>query len=143
MMLYTVQNTSMGNLEQRHITHSVHLPVDLNDTDLLKPKIPQKPSLDAQQPTQMTYMLFKFRLYNLCSSICAQIFGPRPPSYSAITALDLEISREQDAWNARYLSDSRNGSVFVHHVVHLNILYSFSHQLTLLLHRPAFTNTPV
>lgn len=31
----------------------------------------------------------------------------------------------------------------MHHVVHLNILYSFSHQLTLLLHRPAFTNTPV
>ncbi|KAK5018770.1 hypothetical protein LTR16_001043 [Cryomyces antarcticus] len=136
MMLYTVQNSCMGNVDVHCIQQSVRLPANVNDDQLVGETVPP----DSDGPTQMSYILFKFRLYNLCSKICENMFGPRQPSYRAIMILDQEIAREQEDWNARYLADSQSGPLPVHQVVHLNILYGYSHQLFLLLHRPAFTN---
>lgn len=141
MMLYTIQNTAMGNMDSQRLQHQVHLPADVNDIDLMADKI----CLSSVGATQMSYVLFKFRLYSISSGICQQIFGPVKPSRDIVRALDHEITSEQRSWDTKYLSDSSEEVLPIHHIVNLNILYSYSHQLLLLLHRPFFnrelTNT--
>jgi hypothetical protein len=133
-MLYTIQNTSLGILDPRSIPNDVKLPANVNDSDLMDGG--RAPTIES--PTQMSYLLFKFRLYKLSSQISQEIFAPRPPSYQSIMALDQEISHEQEAWAESYASHSVGGPLPVHHVVQLHILYGYSHQLRLLLHRPLF-----
>jgi hypothetical protein len=85
----------------------------------------------------MSYLLYKFKLYGICSRICDKLFSADGlPSYDAITAFDGEISAQQDEWNIKYVSDTRHSNLPTHHAVHLNILFGYSHQLFLLLHRP-------
>ena len=136
MMLYTIQNTALGNMDSQRLQHQVRLPADVNDVDIIPDKV-RSPSVRA---TQMSYMLFKFRLYNISARICQQIFGPVRPSRDVVRALDHEITLEQQAWDKKYLSDSQEEVLPDHHIVNLNILYGYSHQLFLLLHRPFFNH---
>lgn len=136
-MLYTMQNTTMGVIDRFPINYDVGLPADLNDSDLTEAIVPITLST---APTQMTYMLFKFRTYDICSKICDVIFGHQTPTYEWIMGLEQDIFVQQDKWNARYLSDCESSDMPVHHTVHLNILYGYSHQLMLLLHRPILIN---
>ncbi|KAI9818762.1 MAG: hypothetical protein M1827_007582 [Pycnora praestabilis] len=137
MLLYTIQNTSLGNMDPQRLQHQVRLPADVNDVDIHPDGI-RSPSVG---PTQMSYILFKFRLYNISARICQYIFGTSEPSRAVVRALDHEITLEQQAWDDKYLADSREEALPVHHFVHLNILYGYSHQLFLLLHRPFFTRS--
>lgn len=134
MMLYTIQNTSLGNLDPQRLVNHVRLPADANDVDIT----PDGAQVRSAGPTQMSYILFKFRLYNISARICQEIFGISEPSRATVRALDREIAAEQETWDERYLSDCRTETLPVHHLVHLNILYGYSHQLYLLLHRPFF-----
>lgn len=138
IMLFTIQNTSMGYLDQRVISHNVKLPMDANDADLSR-ESPQ--SSDMQSPTQMSYILHKFRLYDICARICSGVFGAAMLSYDSILALEQKIHREQATWESRYALDSQSCELPAYHRVHLNILYSYSHQLLLLLHRPCIIRT--
>jgi hypothetical protein len=144
MMLYTIQNISMGNFEQRHIKADVQLPANINDEDLTDLEASDNShsiaSISVDAPTEMSYVLFKFRLYHLCSKVCNQIFGPTQPTYSAVIQCDAEIAAEQDSWTDRYLTESQNVNMLTYHHVHLNILYGYSHQMSLLLHRPVLLN---
>jgi hypothetical protein len=132
-MLFTIQNTSMGYLDHRVITHNVKLPMDANDIDiedgfaLLSGTHP---------PTQMSYILHKFRLYGICTKICQGVFGQTTPSYDSILALEREIHHEKTGWEARYASEDQSYTLPPYHKVHLSILDAYSHQLMLLLHRP-------
>jgi len=136
MMLYTIQNTALGNMDPQRLQHQVRLPADVNDVDIT----PDKIRFPSNGVTQMSYILFKFRLYNISARICQQIFGPVKPSRDIVRALDHEITLEQQSWDTKYLSDSREKPLPVHHIVNLNILYGYSHQLVLLLHRPSFNH---
>jgi hypothetical protein len=131
IMLYTVQNTSMGCLDLRVITNNVCMPRNVNDTDLLG----TGPS-SSTGATQMSYILHKFRLYEICSKICTSIFNSTSPSYEAISSLDQEISQAQEHWKLDYATHSQHTPLLAHHKVHLDILYGYSDQLILLLHRP-------
>jgi hypothetical protein len=136
IMLHTVQNTAMGHLDLRSIANTVNMPANVNDMDLVAGIVAR----ESESPTQMSYILYKFRLYDLCSRICGQLFGHSPcSSYQTIVALDDEIAREQELSNTRYLSDSQNGPIPTYHAVHLNILHGYAHQLFLLVHRPVFS----
>ncbi|KAM6515738.1 hypothetical protein FALCPG4_013951 [Fusarium falciforme] len=130
-MLYTIQNTTLGNLDSAFTPSSVKPPLDVNDDELVAGfEVP----VSRNGPTQMSYLLLKFDLYGLCTRICSEIFGSlRAPSYDAIQALDSEISALQEVLNYKYLFDT---TLPVHHAVQLNVLFGYSHQLTLLLHRP-------
>ncbi|RSM03751.1 hypothetical protein CDV31_010370 [Fusarium ambrosium] len=110
---------------------SVKAPLDVNDDELVAGfEVP----ISRNGPTPMSYLLLKFDLYGLCTRICSEVFGSlRAPSYDAIQALDSEISALQEVLNYKYLFDT---TLPVHHAVQLNILFGYSHQLTLLLHRP-------
>ncbi|KAH8434333.1 Zn(II)2Cys6 transcription factor [Aspergillus melleus] len=90
MMLYTIQNTCLGNLAPFIVENNVQLPADVEDTDII-PEILHEPSSRQRQPTKMSYILFKFRLYALASSICTLSSGTSAPSLSEIQALDYQI----------------------------------------------------
>jgi hypothetical protein len=126
----------MGNLDPRSIPNDVKMPANVNDSDL--PDGDLFPTINS--PTQMSYLLYKFRLYKLCSRISQEIFGSQQPSYQAIMALDQEITREQEGWADCYASHLVGGPLPMHHIVQLHILYGYSHQLRLLLHRPVFSH---
>jgi hypothetical protein len=136
-MLYTIQNTSMGHLDPRSIPNDVKMPANVNDGNLTDGGV--YPT--TEMPTQMSYLLYKFRLYKLCTRISNVIFGSRQPSYQSIMTLDQEIGREQEAWAECYASHSIGGPLPVYHVVQIHILYGYSHQLRLLLHRPIFSRS--
>jgi hypothetical protein len=136
-MLYTIQNTSVGSLDPRGLPTDVAMPANVNDSDLVDGRIVSNAS-----PTQMSYVLHKFALYNLCSRLCADIFGTQRPSYDMIMDLDQSITNEQQKWNTSFLLDTQHGSSLpLHHLVQLNILNGYAHQLLLLLHRPVLMNT--
>ncbi|KAF7864294.1 uncharacterized protein EAF02_010262 [Botrytis sinoallii] len=138
MMLYTIQTTALGITDSFWTCkNTVRLPADVNDTDITLTDI-QTPS---PGPTQMSYLLFKFQLYDLASAICRETFTSSTPSARAIKDLDAQICAAQELWDKRYASHSSRAPVPTHHVVHLHILYGYSHQLFLLLHRPFFAQS--
>ncbi|CAH0028549.1 unnamed protein product [Clonostachys rhizophaga] len=130
-MLYTIQNTTLGNLDSTPTPSSANPPLDVNDDELVAGI-----EIHASRggPTQMSYLLLKFDLYRLCNRICSETFGsPHPPSYNQILDLNSEISAFQEMLNCKYLFSSTQP---MYHAAHLNILFGYSHQLVLLLHRP-------
>lgn len=138
MMQYTIQNTFLGSPDpSRHIKYDVRLPVDVNDVDITLSGIHK----NISGPTQMTYLLFKFQLYDLSSKICRQTFKLTEPSRFDVQELDRQICLAQETWDAKYLADSTFDALPTHHAVHLHILHAYSHQLFLLLHRPFFAQS--
>ncbi|KAH8595910.1 hypothetical protein B0O99DRAFT_543302 [Bisporella sp. PMI_857] len=137
MMLYTIQSTALGNLDAllQH-KYDVRLPANVNDVDITESLI----KLPAAGPTQMTYLLFKFQLYNLATKICQEIFASAP-SRASIQDLDQQICATQELWDAQYLADSSTGAIPAYHAAHLHILHGYAHQLFLLLHRPLFAQS--
>ncbi|XHG02871.1 hypothetical protein AWENTII_006195 [Aspergillus wentii] len=131
MMLYTIQNSSFGSLDQRLLAQDVKLPADINDVDLLTGSEP------STRPTQMTYLLLKFRLYKISAMICEAIFSfPYRPRLT-VPQLESEILAVQERCDAQYQFDTSRGPLPTHHLANLNILYSYIHQLFLLLLRPS------
>jgi hypothetical protein len=121
MMLYTIQSTIMGNPDPTSRTSSsVKLPADVNDSDITLTGV--QDSLPGR--TQMSYLLFKFSLYDLTSRICRETFSCAEPSPSAIQNLDQQICLAQESWNSRYISDSTFEALPTHHAVHLHILHA-------------------
>lgn len=138
MMLYTIQSTIMGNPGPTFRTSSsVKLPANVNDQDISLTAIEEA----LPGPTQMSYLLFKFSLYDLTSQICRETFASSEPSRSAIQNLDQQICLVQESWDSRYIADSTLETLPTHHAVHLHILQAYAHQLFLLLHRPFFARS--
>lgn len=138
MMLYTIQSTALGNLDpSRQGLYNVQSPADVNDNDITLSGV-QEP---LSGPTQMSYLLFKFKLYELTSKICREVFSSSDVSRAVVQNLDSQICLSQETWDNRYLADSTFEALPVHHAVHLHILHSYSHQLFLLLHRPFFAQS--
>jgi hypothetical protein len=138
-MLYMIQNTCLGSIDSAPIQSSVKMPLDAEDDELTAGLTANNPQLPRSRdsPSKMSYLLYKFRLYDICARICSHLFSESGlPAYNAISAFDTEISAQQDEWNIKYVRDTRYSSLPTHHAVHLNILFGYSHQLFLLLHRP-------
>jgi hypothetical protein len=149
-MLGTIQATSFGRSEMlgsgsigRFTGEDGSLEVaDVNDTDITEHGIQAS---EVGMPTQMSYMIFKFRLYNLASRICEGIFSLKPGirmTYEKVCELDRSIETESQKWNQKYLEHGGPNMREIHHQAHWNILKGYSCQLRLLLHRPFFFNDP-
>ncbi|KAJ5088008.1 hypothetical protein N7456_011624 [Penicillium angulare] len=141
MMLYTIQNTSFGSLEQQLLTQDVRMPADVDDIDLLNgPSVPTtsdpSSSPSSSRPTQMTYLLLNIRLHKLSNKICETIFTYPQPSRFSIAQLEAELMAFRELCDARYQVDTNPDPLPVHHQANLNILHSQVHQLVLLLLRP-------
>ncbi|KAL4916939.1 hypothetical protein BDW62DRAFT_211608 [Aspergillus aurantiobrunneus] len=130
-MLYTSQNTTYGNVNPGLASLDVRLPLDVNDVDLLTGTV----SEPGPRPTQMTYLLLQYRLFNVSSRICEALFS-FPPRYT-VTQLETEILTVHEMCEKRYQLEPGPEPLPVHHLANLNVLYSYIHQLLLLLFRPA------
>ncbi len=130
-MLYTSQDITYGNLHSGSTSRGVQLPLDVNDVDLLTGTV----SEPAPRPTQMTYLLLQHKLHSISSLITDAlfIFPPR----NTVAQLEIEILSVHEICERRYHLEPDSEPLPVHHLANLNILYSYIHQLLLLLFRPA------
>lgn len=140
MMLYTLQNAGLGNIGQRHdsLPSSTRPPADVNDDEII-PGF-DVPTMSPERPTQMSYVLLKFRVYELYSDICQTVMSRTSSSIEQILHLDRAIADEQAMWHRKYNPNLRPAVIEAHQRLHLNILYSTSYHLTLLLHQNIWTN---
>ncbi|KAL4739216.1 hypothetical protein BDV11DRAFT_215352 [Aspergillus similis] len=129
-MLYTIQNTCLGNLMPFRINFQVDLPADIDDEDLALDQGPNDDLLAS--PTKMTYLLYKFRLYNLAFDIC-QLSSPA--DHAKMSALDTRIANEQQSHYVRFAARPIT-DLEPYHQAHYYILATYTNHLTLLLHRP-------
>ncbi|KAF2174190.1 hypothetical protein M409DRAFT_49053 [Zasmidium cellare ATCC 36951] len=104
-------------------------PADVNDGDL-NAGIPST----SGKATQMTYLLLKFRLYDICSAICDKVLAVAAPQLDTIWSIDALIQQERRSLELRYSHDTRASTLPIHHQAHVNILRLYSNHLTLLLH---------
>lgn len=143
MMLYTIQNTSFGSLDQQMLSQDVKMPADVDDVDLLTgPSVPltsdPSSSPSTSQPTQMTFLLLTFRLYKISNKICETIFS-YPSSPHTVSQLEAEILAVREMCDTRYQVDTTQETISIHHQANRNILYSHINQLLLLLLRPSLS----
>ncbi|KAK5170675.1 uncharacterized protein LTR77_005265 [Saxophila tyrrhenica] len=135
MMLYTNQNTALGHIAMPHtaLYATSRPPADANDEDIGANG--PRPTQMRRKATQMTYLLLKFRLYDLCAEICDGVLRKKTPNVDVVREIDKVLQEERRSWEARLLEAADTGPMPVHHSAHLNILYSYSNHLTLLLHQ--------
>lgn len=135
-MLHTIQNIGFGSFGSCNRSDSVLLHAVLDDVNLSEDSEPPIPN----GPTQMTYLLFKFRLYELSARVDKAVISGNGPETEAVLQMDQAIAREQEMWNLRYLADSSSysqGPLF-HPEMQLHILDCYTNQLILLLHGSTF-----
>ena len=135
MMLYTNQNSALGHIGLPHtaLLASSKPPADVNDDDIGHDVLLQnEPSGEA---TQMTYLLLKFRLYDICADICANVLCKETPDLDYIRRMDDTIQNERRTWNYRLTQTIETVPLRVHHIAHLHILHSYANHLTMLLHQ--------
>ena len=92
MIVYTTQNTLLGHLGLPHtaLRGNSRPPADIND-DNLTAGIPSPPG----EATQMTYLLLKCRLFDICSEICGKVLSAEGPRLDIIWSLDALIQQER------------------------------------------------
>ena len=139
VMLRTIQHSTLFMTDMQEFKNEVKLPADVDDLVLLNGAI-QREDLSQRRPTQMTYILFKFGLYEITADICRLIYSTRNAwTNQSDTRLDIEgidkrIHQEQEVWSTAFQM-SPNAPIY--HMVHFDILNMYAHQLLLLLHRPS------
>ncbi|KAL3490011.1 hypothetical protein BJX62DRAFT_252185 [Aspergillus germanicus] len=133
-MLYTIQNTCLGNLMPFRIEAQVDLPADVEDEDLtrLNGEFTLEMAM-ARPPTKMSYLLYKFRLYNLAFDICQLTSHDRAKTES----LDAQIAHEQQCHFLRFSQHPSNQNLELesYHQAHYYILSNYTNHLALLLQR--------
>lgn len=133
-MLYTSQNTAMGHIGLAHtlLPSNCRPPADVNDDDLLPGQV--EPVSSLMKATQMSYLLLKFRLYDICSEICTRVLIKKDVDLSVIESIDASIQNEQRTWRVRYMDGVGSGQLPSDQRAHLRILESYAYHLILLLH---------
>ncbi|ETI28339.1 hypothetical protein G647_00788 [Cladophialophora carrionii CBS 160.54] len=144
MLLYTIQNTTLGNLAPMKLNESasVRLPADIDDEDISLGGILQRyaEGTDTRPPTKMSYILLKFKLYSLASDICQ--FARDGRDISSLHELERRITAEENLHEARFADGQQ---LPIYHIAHQYILNNYIHYLRLILHRPylhAFGSVP-
>ncbi|PYH95735.1 C6 zinc finger domain protein [Aspergillus ellipticus CBS 707.79] len=128
--LYSVQNTVFGLLDHSIPSLGVNPPLEVNDVDLLTGSLSEK----SNRPTHMTYLLLESRLNKIFSMICCTLFSVPKFGFSQLEAQILAVHETCDK---RYQPNTNLDPLPTHHLTNLNILYSYIHQLLLLLLRPS------
>jgi Fungal specific transcription factor domain len=134
MMLYTIQNTCLGNIAPQKFLAQVNLPADLDDEDIIDQANRQTNNEfeNLKPPTKMSYILYKFRLYQIAAQICESTQGGEP-DFNNVFSLESRISSEEEEHSARF---SNNQNLPVYHLAHHLILKNYTNHLRLILHRP-------
>lgn len=141
MMLYTIQNTCLGNLAPFHVDNEVQLPADVEDDEIISQSLHEavhgsEPPPGRKKPTKMSYILYKFRLYTLASEICALTTRSPLPCPEKIHSLDEQLRTEMQAQAERFYMQP---DLPIYHQAHSFILNNYTSHLVVLLHRVCFT----
>lgn len=137
MMLYTVQNTCLGNIAPQNITADVELPADMDDEQLTYSPFDSGDAVDkSRPPSKMSYILYKFRLYNIAAEICQCAMDQQLADPRMVLALDQKLANEDQEHTSRF-SDQ---NLPVYHIAHHYILQSYTHHLYLVLHRTSLNS---
>jgi hypothetical protein len=140
MMLYTIQNTCLGNLAPFQVDNDVQLPADVEDDEIVSESLREavhgsEPPPGRKNPTKMSYILYKFRLYSLASEICALSTRGTSPCPGKVHALDGQLQTEMQAQAERFCVQLDQPT---YHQAHSFILNNYTNHLVLLLHRACF-----
>ena len=137
MMLYTVQNTCLGNIAPQTITANVELPADRDDDELENGQIIGNETIkDRQGPSKMSYVLYKFRLYKIAAEICQYALNQQLSDQGTILTLDQKLASEELEHASRFSGQN----LPVYHIVHHYILQSYTHHLYLILHKASLNS---
>ncbi|KAK5233094.1 hypothetical protein LTR47_005958 [Exophiala xenobiotica] len=134
-MLYQNQATCMGNLLPNPVSADVDLPSDVNDDEITNDGvyIPSLTPYHTRPPTQMTYILYKFRLYEVATDVCRATLDFIPLQSPLLRSLDTRITQEHKELTRRF---SNIQGLPLHHRANMQILKNYTNQLYLILHRP-------
>ncbi|GAD98601.1 hypothetical protein AN2780.2 [Paecilomyces variotii No. 5] len=131
-MLYTIQSTCFGKIMPFRIQADVALPANVDDEDLID-GTSASTRCSREGLTQMSYLLCKFRLYNLGFEICRISSSSLLPSRDIVVKLDEQLGMELKS----HMSLFENViDIPFYHVAHFYIISNYTHHLVLLLHRP-------
>lgn len=134
-MLYTIQNTCLGNIAPFKIEADTSPPADVDDEEIgsgVFSGVTEDRGLEAP-PTKMSYILLKFRLYKLAGDICQLTSSGSIPDQDTINRLDERLRYERQSHITRFADI---WSLPVYHIAHFHILSNYTNHLLLLLHRP-------
>lgn len=110
-------------------------PADVNDSDITDQGLLKKPPLDGQ-PTQMSVMMAKLRLFRLSTEICHHISGPSRLDQRLLRDFDAAITKEQQRWDSTYTVGGSPNILDPNSYAYWCVLQTYAHHLYLLLHRP-------
>lgn len=132
LMLHTYQAILFRDVNVSAFSEiEVTLPADVNDADIRDDMILPPSS----QPTQMSVIMFKLRLFEISSRVCDLLSRDTELTEDNLTSLDSLISQEQAKWDAKFLLDGQPSVLDLSSYAHWCILQQYAHQLYLLLHR--------
>ncbi|KAL4758667.1 uncharacterized protein BDW70DRAFT_152239 [Aspergillus foveolatus] len=86
-------------------------------------------------PTQMSVVVFKLRLFEISSRVCDLLSRDTELTEDNLTSFHSLISQEQAKWDAKFLIDGQPSVLGLSSYAHWCILQQYAHQLYLLLHR--------
>lgn len=107
------------------------IPANVNDSDITVQGVSQPSS----EPTHMSLMILKVRLFRISAEICHHISGPSRLDPISLNRLDEAIGEEQKRWDSTYMKNG-NPSILDASFAHWCVLQTYAHHLYLLIHRP-------
>lgn len=133
LMLHTYQAILFRDIDMSFLFNiKAMMPTEANDTDIHEDTILQTTS----QPTQMSLMKFKLRLFQLSTEVCCHISGPSKLDHVSLKYLDAAVAKEEQLWDSTFLVNGVPSLLDHASYAHWCILQTYAHQPYLLLHRP-------
>lgn len=108
------------------------MPADVNDIDIKDDSI----ATPSTQPTQMSVMKFKIKMFQLSTKICRHLSSCSKYDEAMLCLFDSQVAEEQGQWDTIFLLDGSPSLLDPSSYAHWCILQLYAHQLYLLLHRP-------
>lgn len=135
LLLHTYQGILFRDIDMSFLLNiPAAMPTDANDVDILEDRI-QEP---LTRPTGMSLMVFKLRLFELSTRICAETHNNLSFDESARDSYDILIAKQQQDWDSLFLPNGTPLLLDTASYAHWCILQTYAHQLYLLIHRPFY-----
>ncbi|RDW72392.1 fungal specific transcription factor domain-containing protein [Aspergillus mulundensis] len=135
LTLHTYQGILFRDVDMSYLLNIKAVPpADVDDSDITEQGITQRSH--RIEPTHMSMMLAKLRLFHLCTRICRHISSPSRLDQSALQEFDAAIAAEQKQWDATYMPDGSPNILGSNSYAFWCTLQTYAHHLYLLLHRP-------
>lgn len=138
LMLYTIQETSLGIQAPIIIQADTRPPADIDDDDLLLVASGNDTEdIPTQFPSKMAYILHKFKLYRLAAEICSST-NSEALNNADIVRLDHMIATEEAKQEQQF---AHLEDLPTYHQAHYLILNSYTNHLYLILHSHTLTKS--